>query len=128
MHRQESSEAHLTMHGGAIPPTPTPGLDNEKELGNLHQMNLSPVAEARSPSDSLGPTRYAHKGSDAGRSDEAISPVFPDRHSGEISPVSTAPTGYGVGDGRYGSAGSSGRYSSAYGGKNGETKGDQYRY
>ncbi|TID18080.1 intracellular protein transport [Venturia nashicola] len=55
MQRQESSEAHLTMHGGAIPPTPTPGLDTEKELGNLNQMNLSPVKEIRSTSGSFVP-------------------------------------------------------------------------
>jgi hypothetical protein len=135
MHRQESSEAHLTMHGGAVPPTPTPGYDAEKELGSLHQMNLSPVAEVRSPVEGeelIGPAAraraavaHANAKSDAGRSDGAISPVFPDRHSGEVSPVSAAPGV--VGEGRYGSAGSPGRYSSAYGGKTGEQRGE-YRY
>ncbi|QDS77627.1 hypothetical protein FKW77_002516 [Venturia effusa] len=140
MQRQESAEAHLTMHGGAVPPTPTPGLDElEKELDDLHRMKLSPVAEVRSPSDSMGPAekaraavRHAQRGSDAresdddaGGSDAAISPVYPDRHSGEISPVSTAPTGYGLpsGEGRYGSAGSPGRYSSAYDGMVGDARG-----
>lgn len=134
MQRQESSEAHLTMHGGAIPPTPTPGLDAEKELGHLEKMNLSPVAEVRSPGDSLGPAdraraalAHANSRSEGGRSDGRISPVFPDRHSGEISPVSTANTGYG--EGRYGSAGSPGRYSSAYGGKNAGPQGaGEYMY
>ncbi|KAE9988673.1 hypothetical protein EG328_008690 [Venturia inaequalis] len=127
MQRQESSEAHLTMHGGAIPPTPTSGLDTEKELGNLHQMNLGTVKEVRSGSDSLGATGRVRR-SEEGRSDRDISPVFPERHSGEISPVSTANTGYGPVEARYGSAGSPGRYSSAYGGRNGEARGEQYRY
>lgn len=133
MQRQESSEAHLTMHGGAIPPTPTPGHDADKELGHLNQMNLSSVAEVRSPSDHInegGPAAVsraavAYVNSDGGRSDRAISPVFPDRHSGEISPVSAAPGG----EGRYGSAGSPGRYSSAYSAKNRATAGTGgYKY
>lgn len=121
MHRQESSEAHLTMHGGAI--LPTPGPDVEQELGSL---SLSPVTEARSPVD--GPAAraraavaHASARSDADRSESgAISPVF-DRHSGEISPVSAQ----AVSEGRYGSAGSPGRYSSAYGKSAGA---DGYRY
>lgn len=130
MQRQESSEAHLTMHGGAIPPTPTPGVDANKELGNLHQMNLSPVAEVRSPSDTLGPADRARTAirHASDRSDGGISPVYPDRHSGEISPVSTANTGYLPAETRYGSAGSPGRYSSAYGGKNEGPRGGEYRY
>lgn len=130
MQRQESSEAHLTMHGGAIPPTPTPGHDVDRELGNLNQLNLSPVTEVVSPVDGQGGSGPAARARAAvahanARSDGAISPIFPDRHSGETSPVSAA----AASEGRYGSAGSPGRYSSAYGGQNtGQGGTGAYRY